>query len=195
VISIAIIGRASQGPDDPVPEAALKAAYEVGRLLARQGAALICGGASGVMEESCRGSHEEGGLTIGVLAGTDRNAANAYVDIALPTGLGTARNLIYPRACDATIMIGGGAGTLNELTIAYQGRRSVVVIEGTGGWADRVRGVLFEGRYLDERRVVEIFIVSTPREAVDTAMSIARQLEAEPRAVDDPQRWLGTDRF
>jgi uncharacterized protein (TIGR00725 family) len=92
-------------------------------------------------------------------------------------------------------MIGGGAGTLNELTIAYQGRRSVVVIEGTGGWADRLRDTLFEGRFLDERRVVEIFLVSTPREGVDTAMSIARQLEAQPRIADDPTRWLGADRF
>ena len=195
MISIAVIGRAAKGPDDPVPEAALKAAYEVGRLVAQAGAALVCGGTTGVMEESCRGAREEGGLTIGVLAGTDRNSANAYVDIALPTGLGTARNLIYPRSCDATIMIGGGAGTLNELTIAYQGGRSVVAIEGTGGWADRLRGALFEGRFLDERRVVEIFIVSTPREAVDTAMSIARQLEAGPRVADDPGRWLGADLF
>jgi len=195
VISIAVIGRASQGAHDPVPEAALRAAYEVGRLIARAGAALVCGGATGVMEESCRGAREEGGLTIGILAGTERNSANAYVDISLPTGLGTARNLIYPRACDATIMIGGGAGTLNELTIAYQGRRSVVVIEGTGGWADRIGGGLFEGRYLDERRVAEIFLVRTPQEAVDTAMSVARQLEAQPRSRDDPARWLGADRF
>jgi uncharacterized protein (TIGR00725 family) len=61
VISIAVIGRASQGPDDPVPEAALKAAYEVGRLLAREGAALVCGGTTGVMEASCRGAREDGG--------------------------------------------------------------------------------------------------------------------------------------
>lgn len=195
MITIAVIGRASHGPHDPVPEATLTAAYEVGKLIARAGAALVCGGTTGVMEASCRGAHEEGGLTIGILAGTERNSANAYVDVSLPTGLGTARNLIYPRACDTTIMIGGGAGTLNELTIAYQGRRSVVVFEGTGGWADRIRGDLFEERFLDERRVAEIFLVSTPKDAVDRAMSLARQVEAEPRSRDDPARWLGADRF
>lgn len=195
MISIAVIGRASHGPHDPVPEAALSAAHEVGKLIARAGAALVCGGATGVMEASCRGAREEGGLTIGILAGTERNSANPYVDVALPTGLGTARNLIYPRACDATIMIGGGAGTLNELTIAYQGGRSVVVVEGTGGWADRIKASLFEGRFLDERRVAEISLVSTPKEAVEVAVSIARRLEAEPRTRDDPARWIGADRF
>ena len=194
MISIAVIGRAQQGPNDYVPEAALTAAYEVGKLLARAGAALFCGGTSGVMEQSCRGAREEGGLTIGVLPGTERNSANEYVDIALPTGLGTARNLIYTRGCDATIMIGGGAGTLNELTIAYQGRRSVVVIEGTGGWADRIRGALVEGRFLDERRIVEIHFVSSAAEAVERAMALAREVASGGRVPDDPSRWLGTDR-
>jgi uncharacterized protein (TIGR00725 family) len=191
VITIAVIGRASQGPHDPVPEATLTAAFEVGQLIAKAGAALFCGGTSGVMEASCRGARQEGGLTIGVLPGFERNAANEYVDISIPTGLGTARNLIYTRGCDATIMIGGGVGTLNELTIAYQAGRTVVVVEGTGGWADRLRATIFENRYLDERRTVEIRFVSTAGQAVDIAVAAARELERGPRVVDDISRWLG----
>lgn len=195
MITIAVIGRAQQGLDDPVPEAALTAAFEVGTLVARNGAVLVSGGTTGVMEAASRGARQEGGLTIGVLPGTERGAANAYVDVALPTGLGTARNLIYTRGCDAVIMIGGGAGTLNELTIAYQGRRAVVVIEGTGGWADRIRAALVDGRYLDERRVIETHLVSSAAEAVELAMRLARVVADMPAVSDDPARWLGSDRF
>jgi uncharacterized protein (TIGR00725 family) len=195
VITIAVIGRGQQGPDDVVPEAALTAAYRVGQLVAEAGAALVSGGTTGVMEAASRGAREGGGLTIGVLPGTERGAANDYVDIALPTGLGTARNLIYTRGCDAVIMIGGGAGTLNELTIAYQGRRSVVVVEGTGGWADRIRAALVDGRFLDERRVVETHFAATPDVAVRLALGLAEAVAAGGRSVDDPSRWLGNDRI
>jgi uncharacterized protein (TIGR00725 family) len=176
MITIAVIGRAQQGASDPVPETTLNAAFEVGREIGRAGAVLVSGGTTGVMEAASRGAHEAGGLTIGVLPGMDRGSANAFVDVALPTGLGTARNLIYTRACDAVVMVGGGAGTLNELTIAYQAGRGVVVVEGSGGWADRIRGVLVDGRYLDERRTAEIRFAPNAAEAVAIALDIARDV-------------------
>ena len=191
MITIAVIGRAQQGADDTVPQVTLSAAYEVGQLIAKEGAVLISGGTTGVMEAASRGAREGGGLTIGVLPGTERGSANPYVDIALPTGLGTARNLIYTRGCDAVIMVGGGAGTLNELTIAYQARRNVVVLEGTGGWADRIRASLVDGRFLDERRAAETYFAQTAPEAVARAMSLASALAARGHAPDDPRRWLG----
>jgi uncharacterized protein (TIGR00725 family) len=191
MITIAVIGRAQQGPDDPVPEATLTAAYEVGQLIAKEGAALVSGGTTGVMEAASRGAREAGGLTIGVLPGTDRGSANQYVDIALPTGLGTARNLIYTRGCDALIMVGGGAGTLNEVTIAYQAGRNVVVLEGTGGWADRIRTSLVDGRFLDDRRGAEMYFAGTAAEAVARAMALARELEARGPVPDHPKGWLG----
>jgi uncharacterized protein (TIGR00725 family) len=195
VITIGVIGWAQQSRDDPLPEATTSAAYEVGRLVAEAGAALISGGTTGVMEAASRGAQEAGGLTIGVLPGTRRGSANRYVAIALPTGLGSARNLIHARASDAVIMIGGGAGTLNEVTIAYQSGRRVVVLEGTGGWADRLRGVLVEGRYIDERRTAEIVFASSPADAVTKAIDIAREVEADERVRDDPRDWLGPERI
>ena len=195
MITIAVIGRAHHGGEDAVPQKTLHAAYEVGRLIAAAGAVLVSGGTTGVMEAASRGAHEAGGLTVGIIPGTERGSANQYVDISLPTGLGTARNLIHARGADAIVMIGGGAGTLNELTIAYQARRSVVVLEGTGGWADRIRGVLVDGRYVDERRVTEVFFAQKPAEAVDKAMELARAVEARGAVTDDPSAWLGTDQF
>lgn len=191
MITIAVIGRAQQHADDIVPEAALAAAYEVGRLVAIAGAALVSGGTTGVMEAASRGARSEGGLTIGVLPGFERDSANAFVEIALPTGLGTARNLIYARGCDAVIMVGGGAGTLNELTIAYQAGRTVIVVEGTGGWADRIRAGLVDGQFLDERRTVPIGFAGSPAAAVEQALAAARTLAAEDRR---PRPAAGWDR-
>ncbi|MGD2144675.1 MAG: TIGR00725 family protein [Anaerolineae bacterium] len=93
-------------------------AEAVGRSLGEEGAVLVCGGRGGVMEAACRGAKEVGGLTIGVLPGTDRDAANPYVDIAIVTGMGQARNAIIARTVEAVIAIGGSYGTLSEIAFA-----------------------------------------------------------------------------
>jgi uncharacterized protein (TIGR00725 family) len=92
---------------------------------------VVCGGLGGVMEAACRGAKDAGGMTIGILPGTDRSAANPYVDVAIPTGLGEARNALVVRAADAVIAIGGGYGTLSEVAFALKAGKRVV---GLGTW-------------------------------------------------------------
>jgi uncharacterized protein (TIGR00725 family) len=87
---------------------------------------LVCGGLGGVMEAACRGAKEAGGTTVGILPGTERSDANAYVDIAIPTGLGQARNAIVARAADALVAVGGGYGTLSEIALALRHDKRVV---------------------------------------------------------------------
>ena len=103
------------------------------------------------MEAASKGAQQAGGLTIAFLPGMDKAGANPYVNIVFPTGLGRARNLLTARSCDVLIMVGGSVGTLNELTIAYAEARPVVILRGSGGWADKIGGVLHDARYLDER--------------------------------------------
>jgi uncharacterized protein (TIGR00725 family) len=92
---------------------------------------LVCGGLGGVMEAACRGAKESGGTTVGILPGTDRSAANPYVDVAVATGLGEARNALVVRAADALVAIGGGYGTLSEVALALKAGKRVV---GLGTW-------------------------------------------------------------
>lgn len=106
-------------------------AREVGRLVAEEGATLVCGGLSGVMEAASRGAREAGGTTIGILPGHDRAAANPYLDHVVTTGMGHARNLAVVSSGDAVIAIGGGYGTLSEIGLAATLGRPVVVL---GGW-------------------------------------------------------------
>ena len=83
------------------------------------------------MEAACRGARAAGGTTIGILPGSDRSAANPFVDVAIATGLGEARNALVARAGDAMIAIGGGYGTLSEIALALKAGKRVV---GLGTW-------------------------------------------------------------
>jgi uncharacterized protein (TIGR00725 family) len=174
---ISVIGKSAKDPGDPVPPEALRAAEEVGRLIAERGAIVVSGGLSGVMEAVSRGAKSAGGLVIGMLPGFDKRDANAYVDIALTTGMGFMRNTLCVRAADAVIMISGAIGTLNELTVAYQ-EKPTVVLEGTGGWADRIREIAYRGKHLDESGSATLHFAKTPKEAVDQALALA----ADPAA-------------
>lgn len=81
------------------------------------------------MEAACRGAKDAGGTTVGILPGTDRAAANPFVDVAVATGLGEARNALVVRAADAVIAIGGGYGTLSEIALALKAGKRVVGLE------------------------------------------------------------------
>ncbi len=107
------------GPGEATPEEK-EAAERIGRALADRGAVVVCGGLGGVMEAACRGVAAAAGTSIGILPGADRGAANPWVQIALPTGLGELRNGLVIRAADAVIAIGGAHGTLSEIALALK---------------------------------------------------------------------------
>ncbi|TME40301.1 MAG: TIGR00725 family protein [Chloroflexi bacterium] len=167
------MGKSARDANDPVPPNALAAAEAVGRLLAQHGAVVVSGGLSGVMEAVSRGAKQAGGLVIGILPGFDKRAANRYVDVALTTGMGWMRNTLTVRAADAVIMISGGIGTLNELTVAYEDKPTVI-LEGTGGWSDRIREIAYDGKHLDEAHRATLHYAKTPKDAVDLALDLAR---------------------
>jgi uncharacterized protein (TIGR00725 family) len=102
------------GGSTPTDEG-LDAARDVGRLLGERGHTLVCGGLGGIMKAACRGASEADGHTIGILPGDDRSAANEYVDTAIATGLGHARNALVVVNGDAVIAIDGAGGTLSEV--------------------------------------------------------------------------------
>src|SRR5919198_278138 len=92
-----------------------RSAFEVGRLAAERGAVVICGGYGGVMAAAAAGARSADGTVVGVLPRADRDGANSDLSIAIPTGIGQARNAVIVNSGDAVIVIGGGWGTLSEL--------------------------------------------------------------------------------
>lgn len=92
-------------------------AERVGRILAERGHTVVCGGLTGAMEAVCKGASTADGKTIGILPGEDPAAANEYVDVAMATGLGNARNALVALNGDGAIAIDGGYGTLSEIAL------------------------------------------------------------------------------
>jgi len=130
-------------------------AEEVGRLLAERGCVVVCGGLDEVMAAAARGAKEVGGTTVGVLPGQSVSDANPWIDYAVATGTGHARNLAVVASCEAAIAVGGRWGTAAEIAYARLLGRPVVVL-GPGP------GVEGEG----------IAHAETPAEAVELALGL-----------------------
>lgn len=123
-------------------------AEEVGRLLAERGCTVVCGGGLEVMAAAARGAKAAGGTTVGVLPGEERSAANRWIDHAVATGIGHARNLAVAASGDAVIAVGGSWGTLAEIAFGKLLGRPVVILEP--GW-----------------ELADVDRAATPAEAVD----------------------------
>jgi uncharacterized protein (TIGR00725 family) len=136
------------GPGGPsVDPDHLRIATEVGAGIAEAGATLVCGGLDGVMAAASEGARRAGGVVLGLLPGSDRDAGNPYLSIAIPTGLGEARNALIIRTADAVIAIGGGYGTLSEIGFALKTGRAVI---GIDTWELRRDGGVDHGIVLAE---------------------------------------------
>ncbi|HEY3362058.1 MAG TPA: TIGR00725 family protein [Methanosarcina sp.] len=125
----------------------------VGREVAKRGAVLLCGGLGGVMEAAAYGAKQEGGTTLGILPGVLKEEANVWIDIAVVSGMGHARNALIAQSSDALIAVNGEYGTLSEIALGLKMGKPVIVLEP--GW--KIEGV---------------YRVKSPKEAVKLAFKL-----------------------
>jgi len=152
--------------DEKLSDYALKVAEQVGRLVAKRGFALLCGGRGGIMEAACKGAKQEGGLTIGILP-YSKDEANDYIDIAIPTNIGNFRNFLVANSGDVVIAIGGRWGTLNEISFSMIYSKPLILIKGTGGCVDEIiNGCIMQNIQS------EYFIANSAEEAINKAIEI-----------------------
>jgi uncharacterized protein (TIGR00725 family) len=78
------------------------------------------------MEGAARGARAAGGLTLGIIPSSQKNDANEYIDVVIPTGLGEARNLLVVRTADVLIAFPGKYGTLSEMAFALQAGKPLI---------------------------------------------------------------------
>jgi uncharacterized protein (TIGR00725 family) len=123
-------------------------------LLAQRACTVVTRGLGEVMAAATRGAKSAGGTTIGVLPGERLADANEWVDHAVATGIGHARNLAVVASGQAVIAVGGSWGTLAEIAFARRLGRPVVVLEP--GWQVEGEGI--------ER-------AESPEQAVDLALA------------------------
>jgi uncharacterized protein (TIGR00725 family) len=160
------IGLIGPGKNDPE---ANRLAEEVGRLVAKAGAILICGGLGGAMEAAARGAKKAGGITVGILPHSVPDAANPYIDIPIVTGMGHARNVINVLTSQAVIAVRGEMGTLSEIALAL---KQGVPVVGLQTWRLETLGVPIDGVFIQ---------VSSAEEASAKALELARHNESGGR--------------
>lgn len=173
-LQIGVIG--SAGPEEypfrKPNQKMYEAAQKIGNELAKKNCITICGGKGGIMEAVCRGTKENSGTTVAEVAGEGRFEANKFVDVEIvtqDTGFRGASQLIG--MSDGLIALGGGAGTLQEIAIAYRMKKPVILLVGFGGWVDRIAQL----DYLDERQLVKFQQVKEVGEAVTQLIEVVQQ--------------------
>ncbi len=142
-------------------------AYETGKMLVDNGYRVQSGGMGGVMEAAFMGAHAsknyKEGDTVALIPSFDIHEANKYADIVIPTGLDMMRNALVANA-SAVIAVGGGAGTLSEIALAWSLKRLILAYKNVDGWSGKVADTRmdYRQRYPFEDKV---FGISTPDEA------------------------------
>ncbi len=158
---VAIIGNANIENDIEKQ----KISFELGKLIIDNGYTLATGGLGGVMEYASKGAKSSKKYTensiIGVLPDYNSENANKYIDIAIPTGFGLARNLMLISMSNAIIAVGGGSGTLNEISASWQMNKLIIGLQ-VEGWSKKLCG-----KSLDERRNDIIFCAKNAQEAIN----------------------------
>jgi uncharacterized protein (TIGR00725 family) len=172
-LQIAVIGSAGneEYTFDKPNQTQFVAAEEIGRLLAESDCIVINGGKGGIMEAVCKGAKAAGGLTVAEVAGDGRGEANEFVDVeVVTTDVGFRGPSVLIGMSDAVLALGGGAGTLQEIAVAYRMRKPIVLLTGYGGWTDRLTG-----EYLDERRLVPFERTASIKQAVKKVIQKAKE--------------------
>ncbi len=146
-----------------------KKALQMGRLLAKNGFAVACGGLSGVMEAVCKGAKEGGGLTIGIIPYKDKSAANPFVDIAIPVPFSQARNIVVVLTGDICVAIGGKAGTLTEIALAWIYGKPIIALTSVEGWSSKIAE-----QKIDDRRSDKIHGAETPEVVINKIHEILK---------------------
>lgn len=151
--------------DDRCSEVAKEIAYKVGREIALSGSVLICGGLGGVMEAACKGAKDANGNTVGIIPQDKFSFANQFCDIVICSGIGFARDFIVATSSDGIIAVGGGIGTLIEMSVGYMIKKKIVAIPPSGGVSE-----VYAGKYLDERKRVLIESAPDAKSAVQAIL-------------------------
>lgn len=153
-------------------------AFEVGQEIAKRKIVTLTGGGLGVMEAAHKGAKKENGITLSIIPWEDMTRVNDYSDYVVATGIGWSRDAINLNSCDGAILVGGGAGTLNEATYAYMMSKPLVALTPSGGMAEELTD-----RYFDVRKTEYIFGADSPKEAVDLLLKLIKRNQKKGKSM------------
>lgn len=170
---VGVMGSSAPFASEEERARAAEIAERLGRAIAYRDCILVTGATTGIPRLVSIAAHEAGAMTVGISPASNENEhverfhlPTEGHDVIVYTGFGLkGRNVINIRSSDIVIIFGGGIGTLNELTIAYDECRIVGVLRGTGGIADHADEVI--GFCKGGRRLDQVFIDENPESLLD----------------------------
>ena len=180
---IGVMGSANDVLSDADRQRLLENCERLGRAIAAKGCALVTGATTGLPDMVSRAARKHGGLTIGISpAGSATEHADHYhypldaAEVMIYTGFGLkGRNVINIRSSDIVIIVGGGMGSLNEFTIAYDEGKVIGVLEGSGGIADHVREIV---GFAKKAMTGCLIFAAEPERLIEECLSAWRQRQA-----------------
>lgn len=163
---VCVLGSAEPG------SAAYDLAGAAGTLLATLGVTVVSGCGSPATRVAAERALAAGGLVVSIVPPDTMPAADWPATVVIPCGMGDARNLLMALAGDACIVIGGRAGTISEVCLAWLHQRPLLPLVGQGGWSDQL-----PSNPPDERKNSPILAWATcaELEAHLRALGLARQ--------------------
>lgn len=129
---VCVLGSAEPG------SAAYELAAEAGALLARLGITVVSGCGSPATRVAAERAIGAGGLVVSIVPPDHMPAPDWPATVVIPCGMGDARNLLMALAGDACIVIGGRAGTISEVCLAWLHKRPLLPLVGCCGWSDEL---------------------------------------------------------
>ena len=129
---VSILGSAEPG------SAGFELAAAAGALLAKLGITLVSGCGSPATRVAAERATDAGGLVVSIIPPDQMPPADWPATVVLPCGMGDARNLLMALAGDACLVIGGRAGTISEVCLAWLHKRPLLPLVGCGGWSDQL---------------------------------------------------------
>lgn len=130
---VCVLGSAEPGSQ------AFELAGAAGELLAKRGLTLVSGCGSPATRNAAEKALAAGGLVVSIVPSDDIGLQDWPCSVLIPSGMGDARNLLMALAGDACIVIGGRAGTISEVCLAWLHHRPLLPLEGHGGWSDQLK--------------------------------------------------------
>lgn len=160
-------------------EETLDLAKELGREIVRQHGVCVTGATTGIPYWAAIGAKEEGGISIGISPAVSELAhvksyklPTDYFDLIIYTGFEySGRNLLLIRSSDAVLIVCGRIGTLNEFTIAFEDKKVIGVLEGTGGTADMIRDIVAKS----DRGPGKIVYETDPKKLVEKVIAMVKK--------------------
>ena len=174
---IGLMGSSRAQMSESEVERLTRLAERLGQVIAERGCVLVTGATTGFPDIVSRAARRQGCLTVGISPASSREEHTSRyslpddgVDVIVYTGFGLkGRNVINVRSSDVVIIFGGGIGTLNEFTIAYDEGKIVGVLEGTGGVADQIKEIAALSR---KPACSELVFESNPENLIDTCLKV-----------------------